>query len=226
MSEQNQNAAVPQPYADPAAPQQYAAQGQQYAPVQQFAPPPQQQYAPQQYAPPPQQFAGYAQPVDPKLQGVYPPGSFQSPVYGQAVQVTLAEHKTSIQAGFWPGCIGGFCCGPLGLLALFFFQPPLVAPGGDMRPAIDAKGKQAGVFYGAAAGIGTQTLLWIILVIVALTSVYTYTYAGYTYTVGYVGTVYIYYIVLAVFWLLVSGGAYYFGKKRSDELKKEFNIIA
>ncbi|KAJ1560317.1 hypothetical protein HK096_009217 [Nowakowskiella sp. JEL0078] len=172
----------------------------------------------------------YTQPVDPKYQGMYPPGN-NPEVAVSMIQVTLAEHKSSIQAGFWPGCIGGFCCGPLGLLALFFFQPPLVAPGGDMRPAISAKGKQAGVFYGNAAGIGIQTLLWIILAIIAITAVSaiasSYTVNGKVYYTGaVVSTVYIYYFVVAGFWLLISGVSYYFGKKRSDEIKKEFNIYA
>ncbi|KAJ1530020.1 hypothetical protein HK096_008952, partial [Nowakowskiella sp. JEL0078] len=164
-------------------------------------------------------YAPYnAQPVDPKLQGVYPPMNYA--VTGQQIQVTLAEHTSSLQAGFWPGCVCSCFFGPLGLLTLFFFQPPLVAPGGDMRPAIYAKAKQAGVFYGTASGIGAQAILWLILVIVSLTSVYSYSYGGYTYTYRYYSSSFIYYIVITVFWLLVSAGAFYFGKKRSEELKK------
>ncbi|KAJ1543955.1 hypothetical protein HK096_007948 [Nowakowskiella sp. JEL0078] len=180
--------------------------------------------APKQYSSPPVSseihYAGYtpynppgyvqhARPVDPKLQVSYPPVNYAVP--GQQIQVTLAEHKTNLQAGFWPGCI----C-PLGLVILFFFfQPPLVAPGGDNRPAIYAKAKQAGLCYGGSSIIGVQGTGFLIVYIIIITAVTKYSYGGYTYTYSYYYTSsFTIYIVIAVIWLLFSAGAFCFGKKR------------
>ncbi|KAJ1564116.1 hypothetical protein HK096_009530, partial [Nowakowskiella sp. JEL0078] len=107
-------------------------------------------------------------PLDPKLQGLgfgaYPPQELTFPT--QPVQISLTEYKTNVNAGFIPGCIGGFCCGiccsiisklrengPLGLISIYFFQPPHIPEGGNRTPAFVGKAKQIGVFYGVSAGI-------------------------------------------------------------------------
>ncbi|KAJ3119688.1 hypothetical protein HK098_005234 [Nowakowskiella sp. JEL0407] len=163
---------------------------------------------------------------DPKAPyGSYPPQTTAYVITSPPVNITLAEHQTNIQAGFWPGCLGGFCCGCFGLLTLLFFQQPIIQPGGDMKPAAVARANQAGALYGVASGLCSFIVIWIVLIIVAVVSVSNY-YSGYGYSVTYYNYTVVYYGVLLAIWGGVAGVIFYFGRQRSDQIKKEFNIIA
>ncbi|KAJ1560054.1 hypothetical protein HK096_010192 [Nowakowskiella sp. JEL0078] len=154
--------------------------------------------------------------------------SFPPQFYPVPVKVNLFEHRTNLQVGFWPGCLLTTIFGPLGIFVLLIFPASSKKSNDDVRLSIAARGKYAGALCGISIGFIIIASYFVIPMSLLIDWVNFY-YPKYDTNVStqklFWDYITIFGVVIGVC-LIIAALFMFFGRKASNELKKQYNIEA